>query len=108
MELHVQIFFNFVSECTNLILTNAKEKKQEWRTKLTAMELDNLCSYRDALVAQGVFLNMIAIETDANHKRVTEDVSACTLFISLATLQFCNFLYSITSYCNLNYTDQKG
>ena len=73
------IYTHVITECTDLILTNAKEKKREWKTKLTAMEVDNLCSYRDALVAQGVFFNMTLRESEANHNSVIKEVSRIAL-----------------------------
>ncbi len=72
----LQLYLNvFLSECTDIILTNAKEKKQEWKAKLATMELDSLCQCRDALLAQGVLFSMISVESDGNLKSIAKEVS---------------------------------
>ena len=65
----------FLTECTDLILSNAKEKKKEWKKRLATMDMDSLLDYRDALMAQGVLFTVIAQESSSNSKYASIQVS---------------------------------
>ncbi len=65
----------FLTECTDLILSNAKEKKKEWKKRLATMDMDSLLDYRDALMAQGVLFTVISEESNSNSKYASTQVS---------------------------------
>ena len=65
----------FLTGCTDLILSDAKEKKKEWKKRLATMDMDSLLDYRDALMAQGVLFTVIARESNSNSKYASVQVS---------------------------------
>jgi len=56
-------------------MTNAQEKKREWKKKLTDMDLTTLLDYRDSLMAQGVLYNIISEESAQNSQATASEVS---------------------------------
>lgn len=55
-------------------MRDAKEKKQQWKRRLSQLEEENLLSLRDSLMAQGVFFTMINAESKLNLEDVTKEV----------------------------------
>ena len=62
------------TECTDLIMRDAKEKKQQWKKRLSQLEEESLLSLRDSLMAQGVLFTMIDKESKINSDEVTKEV----------------------------------
>ena len=55
-------------------MTNAKEKKKEWKRRLGEMDLTSLLDYRDALLAQGVLYTVINTEAKKNSEMAAQQV----------------------------------
>ena len=55
-------------------MTNAKEKKKEWKRRLEVMDLTSLLDYRDALLAQGVLYSVINSEAKRNSEMAAQQV----------------------------------
>lgn len=57
-----------MAECTDNILTDAKQRKKEWEEKLFRMEIENLLHQRDALIAIACIHKMEADDCQENMK----------------------------------------
>ena len=55
-------------------MSNAKEKKKEWKRRLEEMDLISLLDYRDALLAQAVFYTVIKTEANKNSEMAAQQV----------------------------------
>ena len=62
----------FATGCTDLIMEDAKKKKDEWTKRLCDFEVESLSCLRDALLARGSMLTM----TSADIKDIVRDIKA--------------------------------
>ena len=70
-----------ISECTDDILTDAKQRKKEWEEKLFRMEIENLLHQRDTLIAIACVHKMEANDCQENLKDTRANVSRSTLSV---------------------------
>jgi hypothetical protein len=60
-----------VSECTELILTDANEKKKVWTRGLSQMKIKNLLEIRDVLIAK-ICLNQMEMEDCTENLKISQ------------------------------------
>ena len=93
-ELSVHLLLS--TECTSLVMEDAKRRKREWKTKLADMELENLLQLRDALMAHASIHLMESDDCKSTITTIKSDVRtyfAHTLIFSfLLLLLFLLFL----------------
>ena len=58
--------------CTDLIMEDAKKKKDEWTQRLSSYKVESLLSLRDTLLTRGSMLTM----TSADIKEIIRDIKS--------------------------------
>ena len=77
----------YIPGCTDLIMDDAKKKKDEWMQRLRSYEVESLLSLRDALLARGTMLTM----STADIKDIVRDIKTTVSKDSLALIYISHF-----------------
>ena len=67
--------FLLLPECTDLIMEDAKKKKDEWTQRLSRYEVESLLSLRDTLLARGSMLTMTSADIKEIIRKIKSTVS---------------------------------
>ena len=63
------------TECTDIIMEDAKSRKTEWKDRLSKLELESLLSLRDTLMAKGGLYMLVINDSKRNAEQITQYVS---------------------------------